>query len=231
MVRTRAWSVHDIGFTSATRSGRVPSAAQMAVLGSRSHTGGSRGRSPSRRVGFCPVTWFGWRLRIGSRDPRISRLLRSRSVQRDPTAHRASIENFGRKSFLPAGCRCRMKERRGQGPALHGVRDLDPAFRSTSKYLAAGRVDSLPRRSRSRGTAGGVKEPPDGRAKLLLSRRCAFKSKTTFSGRHSTHDPAKAATGFAVVQPRVRGHSVISFNSVFRFGWTPSAAQWTVLGG
>ena len=47
----------------------------------------------------------------------------------------------------------RTAHRAGCTDTVHGVRDLDPAFRFSSQYLAAGRVDSLPRRSVPRATS------------------------------------------------------------------------------
>ncbi len=139
VIHTRASGVHDINFISTTRFGWTPSAAQRAVHGGGSHSGGSRGRSPSRRVGLLPFTWFGWRLRIGT-------------------------------------------ERHG-------------------------------------------------RAKLLLSRQCAFERNTTFSGQPSTHVLSESAARFAVVESRVPCVHDIGFNATSRFGWLPSSAQWAVLGG
>ena len=81
--QTRVWGVRDIEFNSTTRFGWMPSAARRAVLGGCSHTGGSRGRSPSRDVDGVPSTWIVWRLRIGSPHPRISEFLR--------TSHRATL--------------------------------------------------------------------------------------------------------------------------------------------
>ena len=48
LVLMRVWGFHNIDFNSTTRFGWMPSAAQRAVLGGCSHSGGSAGASPSR---------------------------------------------------------------------------------------------------------------------------------------------------------------------------------------
>ena len=50
----------------------------------------------------------------------------------DPVGFSSSSNAAGRGVGVPAGCRGRMKERRDRDPALHGVRGLVPAFRSSS---------------------------------------------------------------------------------------------------
>ena len=49
------------------------------------------------------------------------------------------------------------------------------------------------------------RNPPDGRARLLPSRRCASAQRKPISGPHSTRVASAAAAGFAVIQTRVWG--------------------------